>query len=92
MQGDAGHARPALPHAHTQLADSKPGTVQQQNNLGFWIVIGVPVGKSADDPAVGDAEAAGAIGDFDPAEHVYEFVEQMNADHSTEGLLVASGA
>jgi hypothetical protein len=54
----------AMPHPDGQLADPIARAVQQEDNLGLRVILGVPVGERPDHPAVGGAEAAGAVGDL----------------------------
>ena len=62
-QGDAGHAGAALAHLYAKLGDFESAAMQQQNHFRLGVIIGVPMGKCLDHPAVDDAETAGAVGD-----------------------------
>jgi hypothetical protein len=83
-QRDAGHARPALPHADTDLGDLKPGAVQQQNHLRLGIIIRIPMGKCADHPAVGNPKSARAIGNRKIGGPVDDGAEDLNAQQPGE--------
>jgi len=53
-----------LSHPDGQLGDLVAGPVQQEDDLGLGVILGVPVGERPDNPAVGGAEAAGAVGNL----------------------------
>jgi hypothetical protein len=88
-QRDAGHAGPALPHLHVQLAHLEPRAVQQQDHLRLRVILRIPVRERADRPAVRHAEAAGAVGDRQPAQQLDQRAEHRDANPSAKRLAIA---
>ena len=79
-----------MPHSHPQFADLKTGPSEQENDLRFGVILGIPMCKCENHFTIGGAKPAGAVGQVHADEDSDDPAQHEAAELSDERLLVAS--
>jgi hypothetical protein len=90
-ESDAGLSAAALVHAGGDFFNAEASTLEEEDDFGFGVVFGIPVGEGVDDALVGGAEAAGAVGDVFAGHGADEAAQDPAAEEAGDTLAVLAG-
>ena len=87
-EADAALPRTTRAHRNRDFFNPAPGAMQVHEDLGFRIVIGIPVGEGQDQTAIDKSEAAGAVRVPAPSQHTKQTANKHDPERPRRCLPV----